>query len=46
MPILARSRYHVHKLELEMAGAREAFDEEQIMGETVAASLKKLLELE
>ena len=46
VPILARSRYHIHKLELEMAGAREAFDEEQIMGETVAGSLKELLELE
>ncbi|MCZ6837168.1 MAG: cation:proton antiporter [Planctomycetota bacterium] len=46
VPIFARSRYHVHRFELIMAGAQVVIDEEQIMGETLAMELKKNLELE
>lgn len=46
VPILARSRYHVHRFELEMAGAQVVVDEESVMGATLAAALMDRVDLE
>jgi CPA2 family monovalent cation:H+ antiporter-2 len=40
VPILARSRYHIYRFELELAGAQVVIDEEQVMGERLAEALK------
>ena len=41
--ILARARYHVHRWELEFAGASVVVDEEQHVGLRLAAELRKAL---
>ena len=42
-PIAVRSRYHMRRWELELAGAREVIDEEETVGLRVAASVRKFL---
>jgi CPA2 family monovalent cation:H+ antiporter-2 len=39
--IICRSRYHVHRWELELAGAHVVIDEEQEMGAQLAAALRE-----
>lgn len=46
VPIIARSRYHVHRFELEFAGAKVVVDEERTMGAQLAEALKKCIDLE
>jgi CPA2 family monovalent cation:H+ antiporter-2 len=39
VPILARSRYHIHRFELELAGAQVVVDEERVTGARLAQAL-------
>lgn len=41
--VVARSRYHVRRWELELAGAREVIDEEENVGLRIAASARKYI---
>ncbi|MHC5113772.1 MAG: cation:proton antiporter [Planctomycetota bacterium] len=41
--VVARSRYHVRRWELEMAGAQEVIDEEDHVGRRIAAVIRKSL---
>jgi CPA2 family monovalent cation:H+ antiporter-2 len=43
VPILVRSRYHVHRFELELAGAEVVIDEEAVMGRSLAHALRRYL---
>lgn len=43
VPLLVRSRYHIHRDELDVAGADVVADEESLVGELLAASLCALL---
>ncbi len=45
VPVIARSRYHVHRFELEFAGAQVVVDEERVMGAKLAEALKKCVDL-
>lgn len=42
-PMIARSRYHVFRWELQLAGALEVIDEEEQVGLRIAATAKRLL---
>jgi len=41
VPIVARARYHVRRFELRMAGAAEVVDEEEMVGERIAARVRE-----
>lgn len=41
--VISRSRYHVHRWELVMAGAREVVDEEEQVGRRLAAAARRSL---
>lgn len=43
VPMVVRSRYHMRRWEIELAGAREVIDEEVTVGLRVAASVRKFL---
>ncbi len=44
--IVARSRYHIYRFELELAGAQVVVDEERVMGARLTEALKPRVELE
>ena len=44
VPIIARARYHAYRWELQVAGAHVVVDEEQTVGERLAAELEEYLE--
>ena len=41
--IIVRSRYHVRRWELELAGAQQIMDEEELVGLRIAAALRRYL---